>query len=294
MNFNLTNVPRKLLPTVKSNLREKVPKLNERQLKRLSMTPIDALVDELKEFRKFKALEVFQKILQIDQSRGKSFEKSQNQKLLKKIVHSLKKIDLKSNEAEIELLLDLINEIWDVSEEFDWLIELLLVHSSELILEFNLEDRKIDAIVKFTHACALSERLQWYRPAVILFESAFQLASFHEEWTLNSDQLCVMISHQLSDCLTKLSSEVREKEKDVNGALILSRRSLKVVRKFFSPKSVNYEINAEYEYGICHFEKENYKNALEHLGHALALAVVAKLKKKYCEILVKIAECHRK
>lgn len=293
MDFTLISAPRKLLPAVKAKLREKIPRLNEKQLKRLRMPLSEALEEELEELNCRKALEVFRKILETDKKQEKYFERKENQKLLKNIFESLKEIEHKSNEAEIEILLKIIDDIWNIDKAFDWLVELLLVHSSDLIEKYNLDDRKIDVIVKFTHATALSQRLQWYRFAVVLLESAFILAAVNEEWTFKSEQFCAVISHQLSDCLTKLSREVRETEKDIDGALMLSKRSLKVIRTYISNKSIKLEMEAEFEHANCYFDSELYENALNHFNHALILAECEKYKRKSCEALMKIAECHK-
>jgi tetratricopeptide (TPR) repeat protein len=69
---------------------------------------------------------------------------------------------------------------------------------------------------------------------------------------------------------------------------------LKVLRKYFSEKRINYEIEAEFEYASCHLENKNYENSLHHFNHALELAEKEKNKKRSCEILVKIGECHKR
>lgn len=292
MDFNLVNAPRKLLPVVKAKLRQKIQMLNERQLKRLKMDYRDALLDELEELKCFKGLTLLKKILQLDQK--KAFQEKVNHKLLEKIFNAIKENEVKNFEDEIEGFLDLVREIWDVSEDFDWLIELLLVHSTELVTESYLEGSKIDAILKYVHGTVVSERLKWYRASVVLLESAFQTATQHEEWNIGNDKLCVLISYQLSDSLTKLSREVRKNEGNVEGALKLSRRSLQVLGKYSNESSLNYEIEAEFEHAANHYDNKTFKNALHHYEHALTLAEAAKFKQKVCEILVKIGECHKR
>lgn len=292
MDFNLVNAPRKLLPAVKAKLRQKIPMLNERQLKRLKMNYRDALIDELEEQKCNKGLALLKKVLQSDQQNV--FQKKANHNLLTNIFNTIKKIEVKDFEDEIEGLLDLVKEIWDISEDFDWLIELILVHSTELINKNHLEGSKVDAMLKYLHGTVVSERLKWYRASVVLLESAFQNATQHEEWTDGVDMICVLISYQLSDSLTKLSRQVRKSEGNIEGALKLSRRSLQVLRKYTSENSINYEIDAEFEHAKCHYENKTFNNSLHHFEHALVLAEAAKFKKKVCEILVKIGECHKR
>lgn len=291
MNFNLVNAPKKLVPIVKAKLREQIPKLNERQLKRLKMKFSDAIIDEFEELKFKKALKLFKKILKIDEDHEKNFQEKINHKLLDKIFNALKSIEEKTDENEIESFLELINDIWNIDEKFDWLIEVLLIHASSLVTENSLENSKIDAIVKLVHGTAISEKLKFYRASVVVLESAFQIASKHDEWSYNSEKLCELISHQLSDSLTKLSRQLREDENDLEGALKLSIRSLKVLRKFIGKNSMIYEIEAESELAACHYEIGEFEKSLNHYQHALSLAEGVKLREKCCQILVKISEC---
>ena len=100
MDFNLVNAPRKLLPVVKAKLRQKIPMLNERQLKRLKMDYRDALVDELEELKCFKGLTLLKQILQSDQQ--KAFQQKVNHELLEKIFNAIQEIEVKNFEGETE------------------------------------------------------------------------------------------------------------------------------------------------------------------------------------------------
>lgn len=289
----LTSASRKEIPQVKKCIRSKIPYLTIQQIRRLKLPLADALQIELEELNQQKALKLFQEILKIDQKHKNVFCNRKNLSILEEIFDSIKDIEGKTEEQVIITIIEITKKFFNENENFDWLIEFLLIKAHQLVSDYELEQSKTSTILSYLHGLSLSHRLHWYRAALLYFESAFNNALKNDDWIFEDEKFSTKIIPELSDCLIKLSKEIRIGHHNPKDASIYSYRALTILRKITVNENLRFEIDAEIEVGDCLMEQRSFDEANAHFEHGLGLSEFGGIKEKYCECLIKIAKCFK-
>ena len=289
--LKLTNASRKQLPHVKSILRKKVPYLSIQEIRRFKMPLVDAMTIDLEEAKHNKALSIFQEILDIDKNHNKCFTDDKNLNLLEEIFKSLVTLENKSGEEELMIIIELVKKFSNEDESFDWLIELLLIKGNQFGANRQLEETKSYTILSYIHGLFLSHRLHWYQAALLHFELAYKNILTNDDWTFEDKNFCLKITQELSDCLIKLSRQIRIGQNDPETAFIYASRSLTVLRNTLSDDNVKLEIDAETEYGDCLLDQRLFDDSRVHFEHALGLSEKYEQPKSFCESLMKMIIC---
>ena len=291
--LKLTNASRKQLPLVKKFLREKIPYLTIQELRRFKLPLAEAMTIDFEEGNHHKALSIFQDILEIDKSHNKCFTDNKNLSFLDEIYKSLMALEDKSGEEELMIIIELVKKFSNEDESFDWLIELLLIKGNQFGVNKQLEETKSYTILTYIHGLFLSHRLHWYQAALLQFELAYKNILTNDDWTFEDKNFCLKITQELSDCLIKLSRQIRIGQNYPEEALLYASRALTILRKSLSDENINLEIDAETEYGDCLLDQCLFNEAKMHFDHALSLCEKYEISKKFCESLIKIIACFK-
>ncbi|KAL7044676.1 hypothetical protein ACKWTF_002023 [Chironomus riparius] len=289
--LKLTNASRKQIPFVKTMLRKKVPYLSIQEIRRFKLPLVDAMSIDLDEAKHYKALSIFREILKIDKNHNKCFTDDKNLNLLEEIFKSLVNLENKNGEEELMIIIELVKKFSNEDESFDWLIELLLIKGNQFGANRQLEETKSYTILSYIHGLFLSHRLHWHQAALLHFELAYKNILANDDWTFEDKMFCFKITQELSDCLIKLSRQIRIGQNDPKTAFIYASRSLTVLRNIISDDNVKLEIDVETEYGDCLFDQGLFDEAEKHFEHALVLSEKYECTKNFCESLIKMIKC---
>jgi tetratricopeptide (TPR) repeat protein len=294
--LKLSNSTRKLLPIVKQKLREKVPKLDLKELRRARGPFHEALLIELQESHHRNAYEIFKEIVDFDLKSSK--ELTNDKELMERIFDDLKKAEYSSKEDEVEILMTLGRHIEKGTAKIRWLVEKFYSRALMMIKNYQFEGSRNDAIVQFWYG-KLSSELGKYEEAVKFLNASFEISFGVEEWMVEDEsekapeKLFAAALNGLCKSLIKLSKQVINEHPEQ--ALELSIKSLKLIRanKIFIMDSLKLELDSELAIGDSFMALNHFDKAMFHFEVAIELATSSGFCDDGFKALLKMSEHYK-
>lgn len=288
--LKLTTANRKILPTVKEKLRQKVPKLDLTELRRIRFPFHEALLTELKESRHKNAFDFFKEIVDQDLQVSKILTK--DKKLMERIFDDLKQAEYSKKEDEIGTLTTLCGYILKTNDKLSWLVDKIYKRALANIKVYQFEATIPDATVQFFYGKFLSETLMKYEEAVSYLSASYNISLGVDEWMdeLESGSINIQVAKELCKSLLKLSEKSRTD--DPERAFELSSEALKIIRSHKSKNNLALEAAVEMELGNCCTALNQIEKAFFHFELALELTKLSELHQETIAALMKMAECY--
>lgn len=230
--LKLSTSNRKLLPTVKKQLREKVPLLNYAQVRRTKILFHEALLSELKESGHKNTIALLNELIEIDAKvDNESLTKKgliDDHELIEKIVECLKNAEHSEKSVELDLFLNLAKYIERGDKSFIWIAKQLYVTLLGLASSYKSDGQHYEAVAKYFYGKFLHEKELNFHDAVIFTEEAKMICS--DDITIANDigeisKLHPLICEQLCKSLIKFSENIRTS--NPSEALLCSKKALR-------------------------------------------------------------------
>ncbi|CAO1363248.1 unnamed protein product [Diamesa tonsa] len=292
--LKLSTSNRKLLPTVKKQLREKVPLLDYAQVRRNKIQFHEALLSELKESGHENTIAILNELIEIDAKiDNESLTKKRlidDHELIEKIVDCLKNAEHSQKAVELDLFLNLTKYIERGDKSFLWIAKHLYITLLRFASSYKSDGHYYEAVAKYFYGKFLHEKELNFHDAVNYTEEAKKICS--DDLTIENDngeisKLQPLICEQLCKSLIKLSEKIRTS--DPSEALLCSKKALRNAK---STGNVEQEIDSEIEIANCYQMINNEGDAIEHFKKALDLATNSKSYFKCCDVCVKFSLCY--
>lgn len=230
--LKLSTSNRKLLPTVKKQLREKVPLLDYAQVRRTKILFHEALLSELKESGHQNTIALLNELIEIDAKiDNESLMKKRlidDHELIEKIVDCLKNAEHSKKAVELNLFLNLAKYIERGDKSFIWIAKQLYVTLLRLASSYKSDGHYYEAVAKYFYGKFLHDKELDFHDAVIYTEEAKMICS--DDLTIKNDngdisKLQPLICEQFCKSLIKLSEKIRTS--NPSEALLCSKKALR-------------------------------------------------------------------
>ncbi|CAO1324751.1 unnamed protein product [Diamesa serratosioi] len=291
--LKLSTSNRKLLPTVKKQLRDKVPKLDYTHVRRAKILFHEALLSELRESGHKNTFALLNELIEIDAKVDHvSLMKKRlidDHELVEKIVDCLKNAEFSEKPVELNSFLNLAKYIENGDKSFIWIAKQLYVTLLHLASSYKSNGPYYETVAKYFYGKFLHDKELNFYDAVIYTEEAKNIC--RDDLTIENDKgeiskLQTLICKQLCRSLIKFSEGIRTS--NPAEALLCSKKAL---RNAQSTGNVELEIDSEIEIANCYQIVNNQDDTIGHLKKALDLATAFKSYVKYCDVCVKLSSC---
>ena len=230
--LKLSTSNRKLLPTVKKQLRDKVPKLDYAHVRRTKILFHEALLSELKESGHKNTFALLNELVEIDAKVDHvNLMKKRlidDHELVEKIVVCLKNAEYSEKTVELDSFLSLAKYIENGNKSFIWIAKQLYVTLLRLASSYKSDGHYYEVVAKYFYGKFIHEKELNFHEAVIYTEEAKNICS--DDLTIQNDngvvtKLQTLICEQLCKSLIKYSEKIQTS--DPSEALLCSKKALR-------------------------------------------------------------------